>query len=367
MTNGTDILVVGGYGMVGSRIAAQLASVFPGQVAIAGRDQQRAAALSSKLGLGTRACRVDASDVTSIDMALEGVGTVMMCVAQREMHLLRASVARGLAYTDIAPRLAFWQGAEQMNAEARRTGARIVLGAGLSPGISNVMAARLQSVLGRIDRIETAILLSLGDEYGPDSLHHVLDSVTQPFSVFENGRARDAVPFSDGESVRFPQPLGLRTSYLFPWSDVVYYPKTLGASTSVGRFALDPPWAGRLASLLVRAGARRWLTGSTASQRSRHGFELIKRLCVGHDRFALVVTAHAGDRSMRMSLAGRHQADVTAAGAAELARLLAAREIEQPGVWWPEEVISHERFFDALAAIGWTPTMEGVLTDRRRS
>ena len=126
MTNGTDILVVGGYGMVGSRIAARLASHFPGQVAIAGRDQHRAAALSSKLGFGTRARRVDANDAASIDMALEGVGTVMMCVAQR------------------------------------------------------------------------AILLSLGDEYGPDSLHHVLESVTQPFSVFENGRARDAVPFSDG-------------------------------------------------------------------------------------------------------------------------------------------------------------------------
>ena len=59
-----------------------------------------------------------------------------------------------------------------------------------------------------------------------------------------------------------------------------------------------------------------------------------------------------------MSLAGRHQADATAAGAAEIARALAAGEVEQAGVWLPEEVISHERFFAALASLGWKPSLE---------
>jgi len=38
--------------------------------------------------------------------ALDGIGTVMACVQQRELHVLREAVSRGLAYTDIAPRLA---------------------------------------------------------------------------------------------------------------------------------------------------------------------------------------------------------------------------------------------------------------------
>ena len=85
-----------------------------------------------------------------------------------------------LAYTDLAPRLAFWEGAEKLSHEARRTGARILLGAGLSPGISNMMARQLAEAIGQIERIETAILLSVGDEYGPDSLNHVLESLTPP-------------------------------------------------------------------------------------------------------------------------------------------------------------------------------------------
>lgn len=353
-----DILIVGGYGVVGRRIAAQLAPQFPGRVVVAGRNEDRARSLCDELQNGTRARRVDVDDPASIDAALERVGTVMVCVVQRDLHLLRASIARGLAYTDTAPRLAFWQGADEMDVDSRRTGARIVLGAGLSPGISNVMARRLVATLGGAERLETTILLSLGDEYGPDSLQHVLEAVTQPFRVFENGSYREAVPFGEGTRFDFPAPLGRRTAYLFPWSDVVYYPKTLGVRTARGRFSLDPPWLGSAASLLVRAGARRWLRRRDLLRGHRGALERLERRYRGRDLFALVVRADRGDRALRMSLSGRHQADATAAGAAEIARMLAASEIAGAGVWLPEQVVSPDRFFDAIGALGWNAAIE---------
>jgi saccharopine dehydrogenase (NAD+, L-lysine-forming) len=358
MANVGDILVVGGYGVVGRRIAAALACQFPGRTVIAARDESKAERLCSELGHGSRPRRIDINDQASIDQALEHVGTVVACVAQSEMHLLRTSIARGLAYTDIAPQLAFWQGAEEMADEARRTGARIVLGAGLSPGISNMMAAQMAKAIGRVDRIETAILLSLGDEYGPDSLHHVLDALIRPFRVLQEGREYPAVPFSEAVYVDFPEPLGRRNAYLFPWSDVVYYPKTLGAKTSVGRFALEPAWAAQLVSMMVRAGARRWLERPGFLRGNRRAIDRLTRRYAGYDHFALVVTAEGSDGEMKMRLAGRHQADVTAASAAEIARALAAGEVDQAGLWLPEQVISPERFFAALATLGWRPTSE---------
>jgi len=361
-----DILIVGGYGVVGRRVAARLAPRFPDRVVIAGRNERQAVELCRELGHGTRARRMDVADAGALGPALDGVGTVMSCVAQREPHLLRTSIARGLAYTDISPRLAFWLGYEEMAAEARRTGARIVLGAGLSPGISNMMARQLAKAVGSVDRIETTLLLSLGDEYGSDSLHHVLESIARPFSVLENGQRRDVVPFSDGRRVDFPEPLGSRTAYLFPWSDGVYYPKTLGARTSLGRFALEPAWAGRLVALLVRAGAQRWIARPGFLRGNRGAIEGVKRRYAGQDRFALVVTVEGRGRKMRMTLSGRHQADVTGDAAAEFARTLAAGEMGEAGVWLPEEVISHEPFFSALASRGWKPTMGDSDSTARR-
>ncbi|MEO8179763.1 MAG: saccharopine dehydrogenase NADP-binding domain-containing protein [Deltaproteobacteria bacterium] len=353
-----DLLIVGGHGVVGRRVAARLAPCFPNRVIVASRNERQAQALCRELGYGTRARRIDVEDAGTIGPALDGIGTVMSCVSQPGLHLLRASIARGLAYTDIAPRLAFWSRNEEMAAEARRTGARLVLGAGLSPGISNMMARQLAKAVGSVDRIETALLLSLGDEYGPDSLHHVLEALTHPFSVLEDGRRHEVVPFSDGRRVDFPEPLGSRIAYRFPWSDGVYYPKTLGARTSLGRFALEPAWAGGLVALLVRAGAPRWLARHGFFRGNRSAIERIKRRYTGSDRFALVVTVEGCGRRVKMSLWGRHQADVTADAAAEFARALAAGEMGQAGVWLPEEVICHERFFSSLASLGCKPALE---------
>jgi short subunit dehydrogenase-like uncharacterized protein len=205
LTRPTGILVVGGYGVVGRRIAAHLAADFPGRVLIAGRDEQRAAAVSVEIGEGTRPRRVDVNDPPTIERALDGVGTIISCVAQREMHLLRASIDHGLAYTDVAPRLAFWEGAEKLSHDARRTGARILLGAGLSPGISNMMARQLVETIGQIERIETAILLSVGDEYGPDSLNHVLEVLTQRYTVLEGREASRGASIQRRPAHPFPR------------------------------------------------------------------------------------------------------------------------------------------------------------------
>lgn len=357
-----DILLVGGYGVVGKRIAARLAPMFPGRVVVAGRDERKAIALCETLGHDSRARRIDVDDLASLGPTLNGVGVVMSCVAQREFHLLRTAVARGIAYTDLAPRLAFFRNLEELSSEATRTGARVVLGAGLSPGISNMMAAKLAQGIARVDRIETAILLSIGDEFGADSLQHVLDAVTQPFEIVRDGRAERAIPFSASVPVAFPEPAGVRPAYLFPWSDVVYYPKTLGAHSSEGRFALDPSWAGTVAAGLVRAGARRWLKRPGLAGGHRRAIDWLKRRLVGRDLFALAVTVTSEQRTARMTLAGRHQAKATADSAAAFVRTLAAGEIDGAGVWLPEQVVSHDLFFERLASYGWKPVLESDLS-----
>ncbi|HKP64180.1 MAG TPA: saccharopine dehydrogenase NADP-binding domain-containing protein [Polyangiales bacterium] len=355
MTETNGILLVGGYGVVGRRIAALLAPEFPEQVVIAGRNLASAEALCASVGHGAQARALDVRDTTSIERALTSVATVVSCVAQHDLNLLKATIARGLAYTDISPRLAYWQAGDAMTREAQKTRARVVLGAGLSPGISNVMARRLAAEVGPVARVETDIFLSLGDEYGADSLHHVLDAISQPFTLFVDGRLQSAVPFSDGVPIPFPQPVGTRTAYVFPWSDVVSYPQTLGARTSIGRFALDPSWLGKTAELLVRVGARAWLKGFARAEGKGATLDRVKRRYAGHDAFALIVRVEGARGTAEMSLSGRHQADVTAAGAAAIIRALATRSVSQCGVFFPEQVIEPEPFFEFIGSGGYRP------------
>jgi saccharopine dehydrogenase-like NADP-dependent oxidoreductase len=208
---------------------------------------------------------------------------------------------------------------------------------------------------GSVDLIETAIALSLGDEYGRDSMAHVFESLARPFEVFQQGRHEVAVPFTQGAVVSFPKPVGLRRAYVFPWSDVANYPTTLGAQTSVGRFALLPPWLGYTANRLMRLGVGGLLQSKSATASgSRRAIDGLKRRYAGRDEFALVVRAERGGRSLAMWLGGRGQASITAFAAAEFARLLAEGAVQQPGIWLPEQAVEHERFFTSLGKAGWT-------------
>jgi saccharopine dehydrogenase-like NADP-dependent oxidoreductase len=118
-----------------------------------------------------RGRRLDVGDPASVETALDGVGVVMSCIDQPEPHLLRAAIARGLAYTDTAPHL-MTRPTEAMKPEAAQTGARIVLGTGLAPGISSLLARPGADRLGAVESVQSNVLLSVGDTYGPASRVH---------------------------------------------------------------------------------------------------------------------------------------------------------------------------------------------------
>jgi saccharopine dehydrogenase (NAD+, L-lysine forming) len=141
--DGQAILIVGGYGVVGRRIAIELAPDYPDRVVVSGRNLARAQEIATAIGHGVRARRIDIAEPDSIAVALKDVTVVISCIDQPRRTLLWAAVERGLRYTDITPHLTeLGRGAayERIDAAARASSAKVVLGTGTVPGISNVMA-----------------------------------------------------------------------------------------------------------------------------------------------------------------------------------------------------------------------------------
>ena len=343
------ILIAGGYGVVGQRIAAALATDYP--VIVAGRHLEQARATAAAIGHGVRGRELDVTVEASIAAALQGVATVMSCIDQPRRGLLHAAIERGLRYTDITPHLVeLGRGTayEEIGTAARRSGARVVLGTGIVPGISNVVVRALAHTLGGADVIETSLLLSASDASGPASLDYFVKELTMPFAVHLDGVDRPAYAFSDPRVIEFPSPFGPRSAYLFPFSDQVLYPRTMGARTALTRLAIEPARLGRLLAASVRLGAVRLVAG----ERLRN--VLAKRRSArapneGAARFALRVDVIHDGRSAHATLVGGPQADAAAAGASATVRSLMEGEISEPGVWMPEQVISPSGFFSRLA------------------
>jgi saccharopine dehydrogenase-like NADP-dependent oxidoreductase len=347
---GNEILIVGGYGEVGTRLAAILARAHGEAVVVAGRNPDRAS--------GHPARRIDVDDEASVEKAMHGVGLVLGCVRQREPHLLRAAARHGIAYTSIAPPPMDAATLESLRDQATRTGARLVLGAGIEPGISNVLARVGADRVGKVDGVETALVLGVGDAYGADSMAFILDEIGQRYTVLVDGGQVPTYAFERSTLVKFPEPIGTRRAYTMPFSDQPYYPATLGAQTSVARLALDPPWLGGFVAAVTRLGARRWIRGGGASA-MRALVERLRSHLAGRDRFALRVEVRGGGRAVRSTLLGRGQAQATAVSASAIGEALYAREVEKPGVWLAEQVIAPPAFLERLAEHGLIPVTEG--------
>lgn len=103
--NARGILIVGGYGVVGSRIAADLAPDYPDRIIVAGRNLARAQAVATAIGHGVRGRAADATLSSSTADALGDAALVMSCIDQPGWCLLLAAIERGLRYTDITPHL----------------------------------------------------------------------------------------------------------------------------------------------------------------------------------------------------------------------------------------------------------------------
>jgi saccharopine dehydrogenase-like NADP-dependent oxidoreductase len=347
-----DILIVGGYGVVGSRIARELTPEYAGRLIIAGRSAERAQGTAALIGHGTRGRVIDVEDPASIEAALEGVAVAVNCIDQPRRLLLSAVLERGSRYTDITPHLVqLGRGTafEKIDARARASGACVVLGTGIVPGISNVMVRALADALGGADEIETSLLLDARDISGPASLEYFLQEVAMTFDVHIDGSDLRKRAFSEPRLIQYPPPVGARQSYLFPFSDQVLYPRSMGARTVITRLALDPPWLAGALGLLSRSGVARLLAAKSIRRLFARG---------RHDRhgpgapFALRVDVGHHGRSRHATLVGQTQAHAAALGAAGVARLLAAGQVHEAGAWMPDQVVEPAPFLAWLAARG---------------
>ena len=97
------ILIAGGYGVVGQRIAAELAPDY--RVIVAGRHLEQAKATAAAIGHGVRSRLIDVTVEASIGAAREDVATVVSCIDQPRRRLLHTAIERGLQYTDVTPHL----------------------------------------------------------------------------------------------------------------------------------------------------------------------------------------------------------------------------------------------------------------------
>jgi hypothetical protein len=163
--NRRSVVILGGYGVFGSRIARALASHPELQLTIAGRDGAAASAFATSIGNDrARAWSIDVTDANQVHRLLAERPAVVVDTAgpfqDRDYTLAQRCAETGIHYVDIADGRAHVAGITALDPVARARDVLVVSGASTVPAISTAIVTELAP--GADDVVEIDVGISPG-------------------------------------------------------------------------------------------------------------------------------------------------------------------------------------------------------------
>ncbi len=190
----TRIVVLGGYGVFGSRIAERLARDPALTVIVAGRNLASAEARRDALADQAKATiEAAALDVMAIDAdALRRLGAAIVINAVgpyqgQDYRVARAAIGARAHYIDLADARAFVTGIGALDAAARAAGVLVTSGASSVPALA---AAVIDGLAPRFDALDTlTYAISPGNSFDPGeaTVASILGAVGKPFTTLRDG------------------------------------------------------------------------------------------------------------------------------------------------------------------------------------
>jgi len=371
------IIILGGCGAMGSEATRDLArtSDFE-EIVIADADLSRAQALASELGAGrVRAIKVDANDETALTECLRGSDVVANCTTYHfGLIVTRAAINARVNYLDLG---GLYNTPKQldMDEDARRAGVTICLGAGATPGVTNLMARAAANQLDKVDEVHIAFASFRSIAPSPGLLDTVLDEFSSNRRRFfwQDGEIVETPAFSGAKQVRFAEPVGEIETFYVPHSETHTIHRFLGKG--VRRVDVRGTWRPGImralrtfADLGLTTEATVDLYGQTISTRKLLRAHILKQAAdfCGEGEWAFLlnveVSGEQNGRPSRIEYVSRHPpraewgtsatGRMTGIPASIAAQKLARGEVRRSGVLAPEACFDPPSFFAELGRRG---------------
>ncbi|MCG8543655.1 MAG: saccharopine dehydrogenase NADP-binding domain-containing protein [Alphaproteobacteria bacterium] len=189
------VLVLGGYGEFGGRICRLLARDGAMRVFVAGRSQEKAAALvaSARRDYPNAAIEPMALDLRTdltAGLAKSGARLVIHTAGPfqgQDYTVAETCIEHGVHYIDIADGREFVCGFDALDEAATRAGVLAVSGASSVPGLSSTVIERLRPAFRSVEAVNIALVPSSRAATGSAIIGAVLTYLGRPFLRWQDG------------------------------------------------------------------------------------------------------------------------------------------------------------------------------------
>jgi uncharacterized protein DUF4166/saccharopine dehydrogenase-like protein len=209
------VLILGGYGTFGGRLAQLLAGEAAVTLLIAGRSREKAAAFCASLS-GRAESRPLAFDrdgdveaqIAPIapDLIVDATGP-FQSYGDDPYRVVKACVALGISYLDLADGAAFVQGIGQFDAAARARNIFILSGASSLPVLTAAVVRQLAQGMARVETISAGIAPSPDPSaVGPNVLRAIAEYAGKRTTLVRDRRRVDGYALTGGRRFTISPP-----------------------------------------------------------------------------------------------------------------------------------------------------------------
>lgn len=199
------LLVIGGYGVFGGRLARLLEDDAGLTLVLAGRShakaRQFASTLSGKAAVETAAIDRDGPLAESLatlrpHIVVDASGPFQH-YGERPYRVAEAAIAAGADYLDLADGSEFVRNIDSLDDAAIQAGVCVLSGVSTCPVLSAAVFRRLALGIDRVDSVSGGIAPAPGSGVGPSVIRASAAYAGQPVAIHRNGHRESAHPFTE--------------------------------------------------------------------------------------------------------------------------------------------------------------------------
>lgn len=184
------IMIIGGHGKVGQYITRELKHY---NLILVGRNEDKIKRFLNKEKIQAKTCSMD---IHKIDFTkLDDVGWVIVCVDQTNTKLIEFCDTHGMDYMDVTANSEYIERIQQLKL---RGTSKILLGVGLAPGLTNLLAEKFIIMHPSADTINIELILGLGEKHGNAAIRWTLDNFLKSYEHKTLGYIR---PFTQKNAI----------------------------------------------------------------------------------------------------------------------------------------------------------------------
>lgn len=346
------VLILGGRGQIGQRIAQDLQCYCPVNITVTGRQSPEM--VSRHLLTNVQYQQLDLAEAATLKEAIASHDLVIHCAGpfhQRDGRVLQTCIATQTDYLDVSDHRCLYQRLKPLKDAAKAAGITAICNTGVFPGISNSMVRLGVEKLDQAEAIAIYYGVAGSGGAGQTVFKTTFLGLLEPFLAWQDGSWQQKQPYSEPQQIQFADPIGTANVYWFDVAETFTFAESFSVQTVITKFGSVPDLYNQLTRGMkfLPFGLLHNTAIVNALAKLSYGMTQVTDRFTGVGvamRAIITGTKDQKPTTIVVEMEHEHTAIAAGQGTGMVAELLLTGRISQKGLYPVEQVIASDLFVE---------------------